>query len=66
MIERSSKSLDFTFDIDPFTISSLNQTNTYLMEDKDITHQVDIGQLIAPAQKITKQVATQHPPDLLK
>jgi ABC-type nitrate/sulfonate/bicarbonate transport system substrate-binding protein len=65
VIERSSKSLDFSFDIDPFTISSLKQTDAYLYEDKDISHPVDVDHLIAEAEHVTKEVSKQHP-DLLK
>lgn len=61
IIERSSKVLQFAWDIDPFTIKSLHQTSIYLASNKFIPKPVDIDALIAPALKATAELRRRRP-----
>lgn len=61
IIQRSSKFLRFTWDIDPFTIKSLRQTSIYLAANKFIPKPVDINTLIAPALKATAELRRRRP-----
>ena len=61
IIERSSKVFDFTWDIDPFTVTSLESTSTYLARQRVIPGPVDTDTLMAWAVRVTDDLRKRRP-----